>query len=65
MGAKSIIAVCYYKGESLKKAIDFMLRTKNKYPYEKILSKSYPLEEIERAFEAQDKGLVSRSAIVM
>ncbi len=65
IGSKSIIPVGYYKAESLKKAMDFMLRTKNKYPYDKILSKSYPLEDLEKAFEDQDKGLVSRAAIVI
>jgi D-arabinose 1-dehydrogenase-like Zn-dependent alcohol dehydrogenase len=65
IGSKSIIPVGYYKAESLKKALDFMADTKDKYPFEKILSKSYPLEDIEKAFEDQDKGLVSRAAIVL
>ena len=42
-----------------------MSRTRDKYPFEKILSRTYPLEEIDKAFEEQDKCLVSRSAIVM
>ena len=63
MYSKSIVSVGYYSGPTLKKALDFMLRTRDKYPYERILSKSYPLEEIEKAFEDQDKGLVSRAAI--
>ncbi len=62
---KSIIAVGLYGRDTLKKALDFLVRTKNKYPYEKILSQSYKLEDINKAFEDQEKGLVSRSAIVM
>jgi D-arabinose 1-dehydrogenase-like Zn-dependent alcohol dehydrogenase len=62
---KSIIAVGLYGRDTLKKALDFLVRTKNNYPYEKILSQSYKLEDINKAFEDQEKGLVSRSAIVM
>lgn len=65
MGSKSIIPIGYYKAESLKRALDFMLNTKDKYPYDKILSKVYPLEDIEKAFQEQDKGLVSRAAIAL
>ncbi|MBL7120105.1 MAG: zinc-binding dehydrogenase [Dehalococcoidia bacterium] len=62
--SKSIIAVITYGRDTLKKALDFLSRTKVKYPFDKILSHSYPLEEINKAFEEQDKGFVSRSAIV-
>jgi D-arabinose 1-dehydrogenase-like Zn-dependent alcohol dehydrogenase len=63
--SKSIIAVVMYGRDTLKKALDFLVRTKSKYPYEKILSHSYKLEDINKAFEDQSKGLVSRAAIVM
>ena len=63
--SKSIIAVITYGHDTLKNALDFLSRTKGKYPFDKILSHSYPLEEIDKAFEEQDKGFVSRSAIVM
>jgi L-iditol 2-dehydrogenase len=65
MFSKSIIGVALYGRDTLKKALDFLVRTRNKYPYEKILSKSYCLEDINQAFDDQNKGLVSRSAIVM
>ncbi|MEE8469776.1 MAG: zinc-binding dehydrogenase, partial [Dehalococcoidia bacterium] len=64
MNNKSIIGVMLYGPNTLKKALDFLSRAKNKYPFDKILSRSYPLEEINEAFENQDKGLVSRSTIV-
>jgi len=64
LGSKSIVGVSMYGRDILKKALDFLSRTKDKYPFDKILSRSYPLEEIDRAFEEQDKGLVSRSVIV-
>ena len=61
---KRIIGIIFYGPDTLKKALDFLSRTKGKYPFDKILARSYPLEEIDKAFENQDKGLVSRSAIV-
>jgi threonine dehydrogenase-like Zn-dependent dehydrogenase len=61
---KSIVAVMLYDRLSLKKALDFLSRAKDKYPFDKILSRTYPLEEINKAFEEQDKGLVSRSTII-
>ena len=61
---KSIVGVMLYEPYALKQALDFLSRAKDKYPFDKILSRSYPLEEINRAFEEQDKGLVTRSSIV-
>jgi len=58
------VGVVYYEPYALKQALDFLSRAKDKYPFDKILSRSYPLEEINRAFEEQDKGLVTRSTIV-
>jgi Zn-dependent alcohol dehydrogenase len=63
-GNKSIHGVLYYDKQAIKRAIEFLSRTKGKYPFDKILSKSYSLEQINEAFEAQAKGLVSRSAII-
>ena len=62
--SRSIVGVVTYGRDTLKKALDLLSRTKGKYPFDKILSRSYPLEEINKAFEEQDKLLVSRSAIV-
>ncbi len=65
MFSKNIFPMAYYNRKSLKDALDFLCNTRSKYPFEKISGKTYPLEDIEKAFEEQDKGLVSRSAIVM
>ncbi|UCC60757.1 MAG: zinc-binding dehydrogenase [Dehalococcoidia bacterium] len=62
---KSIIGVMLYPPPTLKKALDLLSRTKNKYPFDKILSHSYPLEEINEAFAEQDKGHICRSSIVL
>jgi Zn-dependent alcohol dehydrogenase len=63
--SKTIFGVVTYGRDTLKKALDFLSRTKDKYPFDKILSHAYPLEEINKAFEDQDRGMVSRSTIVM
>lgn len=65
MFSRSIIAISFYGLDSVKKSLDFLVRTKNRYPYERILSQSYRLEDINKAFEDQEKGAVSRAAIVM
>ena len=65
MGSKNIFCVAMYGRDTIKKALDFLSRTKAKYPFEKIISRTYRLEEINKAFEEQDKGLVSRAAIVL
>jgi len=61
---KKIFNVSTYTPGTLKKALDFISRAKGRYPFDKLLSRSYPLEDINQAFEDQNKGLVSRSAIV-
>jgi len=63
-GSKTIHGVVFYGRDTLKKSLDFLSRTRDKYPFEKLLSRSYPLEEIDRAFEEQEQKLVSRAAII-
>ena len=64
ISGKSMVGLSLYTADALRKALDFLSRAKDRYPFEKILSRSYPLEEINEAFENQDKGLVTRSTIV-
>lgn len=64
MDNKTMVGVLQYEAWALKKALDFLSRAKDRYPFERILSRSYPLEQINQAFEDQEKGLVSRATIV-
>lgn len=64
MGNKSIVGVMLYDAGTLRKALDFLSRAKDKYPFDKILSRPYALDEINEAFEEQEKGLVTRATIV-
>ena len=61
---KSIHGVMFYPANTLKKALDFLSRARDRYPFDKILSCSYALEDINEAFENQDKGHISRSTII-
>jgi len=61
---KSIEGVLLYDANSLKKALDFLSRTKDRYPFDKILSRTYRLADINKAFEDANKGRVSRASIV-
>jgi len=63
-GSKTIYGVVYYGRDTLKKSLDFLSRTKDRYPFERLLSRTYPLEEINRAFEEQEEKLVARAAII-
>jgi D-arabinose 1-dehydrogenase-like Zn-dependent alcohol dehydrogenase len=64
ISSKSIFTFMLYPAEALKKALDFLSRAKHKYPFEKILCCSYPLEEINKAFDDQNKGLATRTSLV-
>jgi threonine dehydrogenase-like Zn-dependent dehydrogenase len=63
-GNRRIQGVAHYEAEHLKKALDLMIRTKDKYPYDKILSHQFPLDQINEAFAQQEKGHITRAAIV-
>jgi D-arabinose 1-dehydrogenase-like Zn-dependent alcohol dehydrogenase len=62
-GNRRIIGLAHYEAEHLRGALDLMLRTLTKYPWRKVVSHKYPLEEINRAFAEQDKGHVTRAAL--
>ena len=63
--SKSIIGVKWYETETLKKALEFLVRTKGKYPFDKVISHKFPLEKVNEAFAEQDKGHIQRTALVM
>jgi D-arabinose 1-dehydrogenase-like Zn-dependent alcohol dehydrogenase len=63
-GNRKIVGVSHYEARHLEKAIDFMLRTKETYPYHTVLSHKFPLEQVNEAFAAQATGKVTRGALV-
>jgi threonine dehydrogenase-like Zn-dependent dehydrogenase len=60
----SILGVNHYEKRHLRDALDIVRRTRGKYPFDKIVSHKYPLEQVNEAFAAQDTGRVTRSSLV-
>ncbi|HEY3057685.1 MAG TPA: zinc-binding dehydrogenase [Chloroflexota bacterium] len=60
----TIYGVNHYEPRHLRDALDILERTRSKYPYERIVSNRYPLEQINEAFAAQATGSVTRSSLV-
>ena len=60
---RSILGMLYYEAEHLQQALDLVSRTRDKYPWDRVLSHTFPLTEINEAFEASDRGEVTRAAI--
>jgi threonine dehydrogenase-like Zn-dependent dehydrogenase len=63
-GNRRILGVAHYEAEHLKGALDLMVRTRHRYPYDRILSHKFPLEQINEAFRQQEDGHITRGAIV-
>jgi D-arabinose 1-dehydrogenase-like Zn-dependent alcohol dehydrogenase len=63
-GNRRIQGVSHYEAEHLKGALDLMMRTRDKYPYQQILSHKFPLDQINEAFKQQEDGHITRGAIV-
>ena len=62
-GNRRFLGVMHYEAEHLKGALDLMVRTRQRYPYEKIISHTFPLEKINEAFRQQEDGHITRGAI--
>jgi threonine dehydrogenase-like Zn-dependent dehydrogenase len=63
-GNRSIQGMVYYEAEHLQQALDLMRRTRDKYPWQRVVSHTFPLERINEAFVEADQGRVTRAAIV-
>ena len=63
-GNRKIVGISHYEAKHLQKAIDFMLRTREKYPYQRVLSHKFPLEQVNEAFAQQAEGHITRGALV-
>jgi D-arabinose 1-dehydrogenase-like Zn-dependent alcohol dehydrogenase len=50
-GNKKLVGVVMYDPWVIPKALDFLERTRKKYPFEKVLSHKFPLTRINEAFE--------------
>jgi len=53
-GSKRIVGVIQYEAWVIPRALDFLVRTRERYPWSRILSHKYPLEQINEAFAASE-----------
>jgi threonine dehydrogenase-like Zn-dependent dehydrogenase len=53
-GSKKIIGVIQYDPWVIPRALDFLVRTKDRWPWQRILSHKYALEKINEAFKASE-----------
>jgi threonine dehydrogenase-like Zn-dependent dehydrogenase len=70
-GNRHIFGVSTYDPWVIPKALGFLVRTRNKYPFDKIVSHKYKLDDINRAFEeaewkaaGAEKSKITRALIV-
>jgi threonine dehydrogenase-like Zn-dependent dehydrogenase len=66
---KAILGVLSYDAWVIPRALDWLARARQRYPFDRLLAARYPLEEINRAFEEADwaarAGQVPRAIITV
>lgn len=66
--SREVLGVVGYEAWVIPRALDLLLRTRDRYPYHKLVSHQYHLADINRAFEESDwalsQGKVTRGVIV-
>ncbi|HYE90010.1 MAG TPA: zinc-binding dehydrogenase, partial [Terriglobales bacterium] len=68
-GAKRIVGVIMYDPWVIPRALDFLVRNRARFPFDRLISNKYPLEKINEAFAAcewhgKDAGRITRAALV-
>ncbi len=59
-----LIGSANYRSGTIPKVLDFIARTIDKYPFDKIISHKFKLEDVEEAYKQMLKGKVVRAAVV-
>ncbi|MBI2939487.1 MAG: zinc-binding dehydrogenase [Chloroflexi bacterium] len=66
--SREVLGVVGYEAWVIPRALDFLLRTRETYPFHRLVSHRYSLEEVNRAFQeaewAQGQGRVTRAVLV-
>ncbi|HEX2172846.1 MAG TPA: dehydrogenase, partial [Dehalococcoidia bacterium] len=60
----TIYANMHYSRRHLRDALDMLRRTRDKYPFHRIVSDKFPLGEVNEVLAAQDKGHITRASLV-
>jgi D-arabinose 1-dehydrogenase-like Zn-dependent alcohol dehydrogenase len=68
-GSKRIVGVLQYDPWVIARALDFLVRTRNRWPWSRLISHTYPLERINEAFAAsewynRETTSITRAALV-
>ena len=68
-GAKKIVGVIMYDPWVIPRALDFLVRNRTRFPFDRLISNTYPLEKINEAFAAsewhgRDAGTITRAALI-
>ena len=63
-GRITLMALATYEPWVIPQALDFMRRHSQHYPFQKLISHTFPLSEINEAFQQADAGTVIRASIV-
>ena len=61
---RRMIGVGGYQAWALRRGLELLARTHERYPYRAILSHRYPLEQINEAFANADQGKAVRTALI-
>jgi threonine dehydrogenase-like Zn-dependent dehydrogenase len=61
--SKTITAISVYAQWVIPRALDFLTRCKDKYPFHQIISHRFPLEDINQAFDFARTGQPIRMAL--
>lgn len=60
----TLMGVIHYLPRDLEDALQFVSRNTDRLPFDRVLSHTFPLREIDAAFREQDAGHVTRGALV-
>jgi threonine dehydrogenase-like Zn-dependent dehydrogenase len=68
-GSKKIVGVIQYDPWVIPRALDFLIRTRGRFPFDRLLSHKYPLDQINEAFAAsewhgRDTTTITRAALI-
>ncbi len=68
-GAKKIVGVIMYDAWVIPRALDFLVRNRARWPFERLVSHTYPLEQIDKAFadsewHGRETTTITRAALI-
>jgi threonine dehydrogenase-like Zn-dependent dehydrogenase len=68
-GAKRIVGVIMYDAWAIPRALDFLVRNRTRWPFDRLISHKYPLHEINQAFadsewHSRETTSITRAALV-